>query len=463
MLPVNWSKAASYPSSSARHLSCGRLIPGVHYVTSTVSRVEFSCGERRHAAQKDRYTGWLDAGAEEIQGDVLIGLQKNVEAFLLFDIVGVDAFKTALAGSLGKITFSDVTAAREDQLATAKANKTPAPNLISANILFSRGGLAKLADLGGAAFGDAFLRSVDERARFLKDPASALLPAFREDAEAVLLITTADEASLALEVAAWRAALGNSIVERHVEIGRVRPGGAKGHEHFGFLDGVSQPGVEGLTEPGQHAPGAPPGDPKQGLPGQDLIKPGAFVLGYDNQDDTFAEPPLDWMRNGSFMVLRRLEQQVLFFRSFLVAAAAAAGTGADQFAARLIGRWQSGAPIMLAGAADDPARGADPFRNNDFDFNADSHQEKCPFLSHIRKSYPRDDLDFTSAFPKKGEGEAFAETHRILRAGIPFGFEIDPDPEFGPHEHVGREASRGLMFVSYQSSLDDGFEFIQAQ
>lgn len=398
----------------------------------------------------------------EIQGDVLVGLQKKVEAFLLFDIADVQHFKVALKGALGRIVFSDEAARREAELIALDAAHLPKPNYIAANVLFSKNGLSKLASLHEADLGAAFSRSVHARDALLLDPASAALPGFKTTSDGVLLITTADEASLTAEVSSWRAIFGHSITETHFEIGRVRPGSERGHEHFGFLDGVSQPGVEGLTPSAQHAPGKPAGKPDQGLPGQDLIKPGAFVFGYQNQDGTQARPPLPWMRNGSFMVLRRLEQQVEKFHSFLGAAAAAKGVSPEMIGAQLVGRWQSGAPIMIATDKDDEILGADIFRNNDFDFNGDRHQAKCPFLGHIRKSYPRDDLDFTPGFPKKGDGEEFAESHRILRAGIPFGFEVNQDPGFGDGERVGHEASRGLMFVCYQSSIEAGFEFIQS-
>lgn len=402
---------------------------------------------------------------EQIQGDVLVGLQKKSEAFLLFQISDVPAFKSSLRAMIDRIIFCDAAAAREEALRAAKESGDVGPALVASNILFSKAGIDKLVGPGGAAMGEAFGRSGPEREALLLDPAAARHGGFDREPDGVLLTTGIDDQSAVAEADGWRAAFGSAIMETHFEIGRVRPGKQKGHEHFGFMDGVSQPGIEGLTAPGQHAPGAPPGDPDQGLPGQDLIKPGAFVLGYPNQDGTLADPPRPWMRNGSFMVLRRLEQQVRRFDSFLLAAGSASGgaDAAEKLGAQLVGRWRSGAPVIVSPSADDPALAADQFRNNDFDFQADDNQAKCPFAGHIRKSYPRDDLDFTTPFPAKGDGEAFAETHRILRAGIPFGFEIDQDPDFGAGERAGSEASRGLMFVSYQSSIEAGFEFIQTQ
>jgi Dyp-type peroxidase family len=111
----------------------------------------------------------------------------------------------------------------------------------------------------------------------------------------------------------------------------------------------------------------------------------------------------------------------------------------------MVGRWKSGAPLELAPQRDDWTLGADPRRNNDFDYGDDPSQRKCPYAAHIRKIYPRDDAP---------GGEAEAQTHRIRRAGITFGPEVAPGEATTLH-------SRGLMFVCYQTSIGRQFEFIQ--
>jgi len=150
-----------------------------------------------------------------------------------------------------------------------------------------------------------------------------------------------------------------------------------------------------------------------------------------------------WMRNGSYMVFRRLEQKVPEFRKFVAEQAARLGMDRELLAARIVGRWRSGAPLERAPLRDNPRLGPDPQRNNDFGFAGDPSQRKCPYAAHIRKAYPRDDIAL-----------AEAQRHRILRAGIPFG------PEVAPGETTTRD-ERGLMFVCYQTSIERQFEFIQ--
>ncbi len=190
--------------------------------------------------------------------------------------------------------------------------------------------------------------------------------------------------------------------------------------------------------------------PDQGLPGQDLVWPGEFVFGYPGQDrsDPVSEGPspnmqAPWLRNGSYMVFRRLEQKVPEFRKFVAVRAARLGMDAELLGARMFGRWKGGAPLELAPLRDNPALARDDKRNNDFDYGDDPFQRKCPYAAHIRKVYPRDDAP---------GGEAEAQTHRILRAGISFGPEVAPGETTTSH-------SRGLMFVCYQTSIERQFEY----
>ena len=151
-----------------------------------------------------------------------------------------------------------------------------------------------------------------------------------------------------------------------------------------------------------------------------------------------------WMRNGSYMVFRRLEQKVPEFRRFVAEQASRLGMDRELLAARMVGRWKSGAPLELAPLRDDRRLGADERRRNDFEFSDDPDQRRCPYAAHIRKVYARDDT----------VSEAEVQRHRIIRRGITFG------PEVRSGETTTRH-SRGLMFVCYQTSIERQFEFIQ--
>ena len=311
-----------------------------------------------------------------IQGDILIGLQKDAERFIFFEIADVDAFRLALRklfpGYLGRRRCG--ARAILDLAKAAGSHERLA--LLGLNLGFTYGGLGKLLDEPGFADGIADFD-----------------PSFKAGAS---------------------------------EMGATRP--QRGHEHFGFLDGVSQPGIRGLTEP------VNPVDPEQGLPGQDLIHAGEFVFGYPGQVDPFkvgrpatkeeegdiVAPPFDWMANGSFMVFRRLEQKVIAFHDFVETQAFALGTDPALLSARMVGRWPSGAPVERAPLQDDVGLAADRLSNNDLEFGEDIFQRRCPYAAHIRKAYPRDDLNDSGPALLAGKsGEASVQTHRLRRAGIP--------------------------------------------
>src|SRR5262249_38189980 len=149
-------------------------------------------------------------------------------------------------------------------------------------------------------------------------------------------------------------------------------------EHFGFKDGVSQPGVRGLMSrrpdvyltPRRLAPAAP-GEMEFARPGQPLVWPGQFVFGYASTDGSSGStggpvPAVKlkpaWLANGSLLVFRRLRQDVAAFTAFVRSEAARlaatpdfAGMTPARLGALLVGRWASGAPILRAQQTDLPA------------------------------------------------------------------------------------------------------------
>jgi Dyp-type peroxidase family len=361
---------------------------------------------------------------EDIQGDVPIGLQKDVEDFIFFKIID----KLALKRSLRREVIGRATSARQVRQRNAAIERykslgrahVPLPGL---NLGFTKDGLTQLLGPRRPTFDASFERGADhpETIATLHDPGrTSWLAQFVSDRiDGVFLLTGHERSLVAFHRRQLLGFLGGSIKLVYSEIGNTRPGKDRGHEHFGFLDGISQPGIRGLTPVSN-----PIRRPDQGLPGQDLLWPGEFVLGYPSQNPKDPRkpgpiPPLaaPWARNGSYMVFRRLEQMVPEFHRFVATQAARLAIDPELLASRMVGRWRSGAPLVLAPRDDNAWLGADAKRNNDFAYAADPAQRRCPYAAHIRKVSPRDD---------SSEEKAAMLTRRIIRAGIPFGPEVMP-------------------------------------
>ena len=205
-------------------------------------------------------------------------------------------------------------------------------------------------------------------------------------------------------------------------------------EPFGFRDGISHPAIEGSGIPGSN-------------PKEQPLKAGEFVLGYKDElgGDQKTEPEL-LGRNGCYVVFRKLRQKVADFRRYLNANSKSTQEE-ELLAAKMMGRWRSGAPLALCPFHDDPELGADPRRNNEFLFEEDDPTGfKTPAGSHIRRTNPRD-----------AAIAGVARIHRMIRRGTAYGPLL---PE-GVLEDDG--ADRGLMFAFVGAHLGRQFEFVQSQ
>jgi Dyp-type peroxidase family len=179
------------------------------------------------------------------------------------------------------------------------------------------------------------------------------------------------------------------------------------------------------------------------------LRAGEFVLGYEDEDGgppPAPAPPLH--RNGTFMVWRKLHQDVAGFRRFVRDAAGETGLDAGLVAAKVVGRWPDGSPLVLRPNNGDARLGNDRGRVNDFAYGGDAAGLACPRGAHIRRANPRDAL-------RAGGGKLTAR-HRLLRRGMPYG---PPLPEGADDDGV----DRGLVFVSFQASIERQFEIVQAR
>jgi Dyp-type peroxidase family len=229
---------------------------------------------------------------------------------------------------------------------------------------------------------------------------------------------------------------------------RLESGELSDREPFGFADSISQPSIAGM-----------PGRANE--PGE--IRAGEFVLGYENEYGQLTERPMvdsaddpdgllprsadgraDLGRNGTYLVLRQLEQDVDDFWRFvdehgrLPDGTADRGLR-DRLAAKIVGRWPSGAPLVLAPDRDRPDLGG----RNDFQYHAaDPQGLACPIGSHIRRVNPRDALD-----PEPGTARSIEvnRRHRLLRRGRSY-----------------RAAEqRGIYFLCLNANLARQYEFVQ--
>lgn len=251
--------------------------------------------------------------------------------------------------------------------------------------------------------------------------------------------------------------------------GKRRPEPNHNKEHFGFTDGISQPFLEG-TESLYGNKSAYPG---QGTPDQNgkwkNLKPGEFILGYEDEFGEVAQVPshYDLRKNGTYLVLRVLEEDVPAFRKFLKAAAKKLWPSAYQknrgryeglVAAKIIGRWPSGCPVIRSDAKDNSGIANDLQKNNNFLYKRDDPDgKKCPLGAHIRRTNPRDHLLLTSKdiFDEKENYEYHLNRHRIIRRGLPYGAEY--------RGGRGDRGGRGVIFMAFNSSIARQFEFLQSQ
>lgn len=207
---------------------------------------------------------------------------------------------------------------------------------------------------------------------------------------------------------------------------------------FGFRDSISQPAIAGSgVEP---------------LPGQDrAIAAGEFILGENGEAGApvaLPEPP-ELGRNGSFVVLRKYESRVGAFNDF-VKAHAAGEAEEERLAAKMVGRWRSGAPLVLSPEHDDETLGADPARNNDFDFSEDPRGLVCPHAAHMRRLNPRDSqLTILTD----------VNIHRIIRRSSTFG------PKWSRDVTAADDAKgdRGIFFIFISARAYDTIEFFQQE
>jgi len=187
-------------------------------------------------------------------------------------------------------------------------------------------------------------------------------------------------------------------------------------EHFGFLEGITQPVIKEAAQLGKE--------------GRNEIAHGEVLLGHPNDaGETFGlENPL--LVNGSFLVLRKLSQDVEAFNE------QAGGNATTALATKFAGRSSEGRP------ATDPQLSV----NDDFDYGNDVDGVGCPLQSHVRLANPRTPEGVSSFGRRK-------RVPRLVRRGFSYGLPFTGDGD--------AKAERGLLFMAYNASIAQQYEVIQ--
>ena len=375
---------------------------------------------------------------DAIQGNSLCGFNKDHQRLLFFELTDARRARAWLGAAVASLASASEVLAFNDLYRRAATNQRSAfPSSVWVNVALTFTGLRALGVSTGdlASFPDAFAQGMRARAAVIGDigasaPGAWVRPLGSPLLHGVLIVAADQHDQLEAEVGAQLTAMSAAGVRLLLDqAGDVRAD-QPGHEHFGFKDGISQPGIRGLTPP------ADPHRPDQGAPGQELLWPGEFVLGYPTQisspgsgtvGENHEPGPIStsgpaWTADGSYLVFRRLRQDVLAFGTFLAQASAETGLHPDLLGAKLVGRYRSGAPLertedqlpAVDPQAADPSL-ADPtllgaVRVNNFEFGGDPEGLLVPRAAHIRKVYPRDEDTPTG-------GEAGTQTHRMIRRG----------------------------------------------
>lgn len=287
-------------------------------------------------------------------------------------------------------------------------------------------------------------------------------------------------------LSAWRAEIVDATFAQAFELVAELPTDTlQPTEPFGFVDGISQPRID--WEQRQST------DPHDRGRYFNWLAPGDVVLGYPNEYGLFTPRPLiapdvdsratalpdaedtpgmkDFGRNGCYLVIRQLQQDVPGFWQFIDRAAKSDAAEPERLAASMVGRQRDGRPLI---AVRETVPGVpSTATNNQFTFVQDPAGHHCPVGAHIRRTNPR-----TGDYPPGATGLlsrlvralgfglsrpdadliASARFHRLLRRGRNYGPPLAPDEAMKTNAPV---AERGLQFVCLVGNITRQFEFVQ--
>lgn len=339
-----------------------------------------------------------------------------------------------------------VTSAKQQFDASAKRNLAPAGSFdggLSVGFFLSARGYAFLGFETSGFASESFRKGMKDQhdgvfAKALDldnedPPVDRWEPQFRQEIHA--LVTLSDDTLSRVEGAALELRQSAASVAEvlGIEEGNVLRRQSEPVEHFGYFDGISQPL---FTKQDVDAN-------RERNPKTDAWNPSAR-LSLVLVDDPLTHAPDAF---GSYLVYRKLSQNVPRFVETVTKLAQSLGANADLAGAYTVGRFKDGTPVALA------EHGASALsKDNDFNYDKDSDGVRCPVHAHIRKVNPRGTTPLTSLTSEK--------RRRIARRGIPYGLPVTGVADNLPSNDAS-DAQRGLLFMCFQANIEDQFEFIQ--
>ena len=365
----------------------------------------------------------------DIQGNILRGYSYDRAMHLMARIPAPESGRPWLATLVDLVT-------------TAKDRPKDEKPAVAHNIAITHAGLDALGvpEAYINACDPAFLQGMEERAGRLGDDGPSdpkeWDPGLRTGAGHVLVSTYAvdkDHLDQAVNrICDGMAAAGIDVV--HEQPARRLDGAI---EHFGFSDGLGQPSIAGTA-----------GNPAR----EDYVTwfrrrrpfpPGEFLLGHLDLNGVRTPGPHGPLgENSTYLVYRKLSQDVPAFRQFVKDQAVRCELSEETIKAKIVGRWADGTPLVLSPERPDKGISQHASQINDFGYGGDPDGFKCPLGAHIRRTNPRDAL---------GYGTSLSHRHRMLRRGMPYG------------EPLPADGDRGLLFMCFVGAIERQFEFVQTQ
>lgn len=369
-----------------------------------------------------------------LQGNVLRAYSHPFAAFLFLHIDESEPARQWLKEILGKVTTAE------------PWERKPESTL---NVLFAHAGLHALGASSEVldSFPSEFQAGMAARASLLGDTGASAPETWEEafgnravHAMVSIYGLTPDDVGVR---ESWLSGLldGNGVRIVARQTANRLSGGV---EHFGFADGMGQPSLEARGLPSMPGDGSP-----EEAGGWRDIEAGEFVLGHHDEEHILpaAPKPHALGSDSTYVVYRKLRQDVAAFRTFVDRHADDFAGGPEALAAKIVGRWRDGTPLAVSPQHADANLASDERRNNDFRYSDDVHGYRCPLGSHVRRANPRDALPF---------GAKLVKRHRMLRRGIPYGNAL-------PAMAADDGQDRGLLFICLQADIGRQFEFVQSQ